>query len=208
MPEQNKTPTPDALAAMVDSIRVFSEDNVTSFDEKEKRLVDNLPAKTYILYKMNDPERDILYRSIRHIWKIMTGEEPEFTSKNQDSINLDGVYWMLPGGVLLSGFNHFQTAKNNKLLVCSMLDINTMVFEKLLASEKVEEVISLILARGGVRVLIDREKSEVVMQTNESSWPWVKQKLERMYHKHKIAKILDLSKPYEGWTSGVTLNIS
>lgn len=208
MPEQYQTPVPDAIAAMVDSIRIFSEDNETAFDKNEKRLVDNLPSKTYILNKMSDAELDVLYRSIRHLWKSMTGGEPEFATKNNDAVNLDGVYWMLPGGVLLSGFNHFQTAKNNKLLVCSMLDINPLVFEKMLASGNVEEVISLILARGGVRVLINRNKSEVIMQTNESSWPMVKNKIEKMYHKNKFVKILDLSQPYKGWESGVTLVIS
>ena len=73
MPEQYQTPVPDAIAAMVDSIRIFSEDNETAFDKNEKRLVDNLPSKTYILNKMSDAELDVLYRSIRHLWKSMTG---------------------------------------------------------------------------------------------------------------------------------------
>jgi hypothetical protein len=207
MPHPNKAPDIEALVAMVDSIRIFSEDNGDLLSDSENKLVENMPSKNYILYKMNDAERDVLYRSVRHIWQKITGKDPEFESTNQDAVNLDGVYWMLPGGVIISGFNHFQTAKENKLLICSLLNINTMVFEKLLASGNPNEIISLILARGGVRTLINREKSEVVMQTNESSWPWVKQKLEKMYHKNKTAKVVDLSRPYQGWQSGVTIKI-
>jgi len=157
---------------------------------------------------MDDSQRDVLYRSVRHIWKGMTGNEPEFASEHSDSKDLDGSYWMMPGGVLITGFNHFQAAKENRILVCSILNINPLVFEKLLASGDTGEVINLIIARGGVRTLISREKSEVVMQTSEASWPWVKDKLEKMYHKNKIAKVLDLSKPYDGWTSGVTIRVS
>lgn len=205
---EQDTPSPEVLAVMVDSIRVFNEDNENDFNGSEKRLIGSLPAKSYILFKMGQPEMDVLYRSIRHLWKAMTGGNPEFKSENQDDKHLNGAYWMMPGGILLSGFNHFQTAKTNKLLVCSLLNINPLVFEKTLASGDRNEIISLILARGGVRALIDRDKSEVVMQTNEASWPWVKNKLEKMYHKNKIVKILDLSQPYEGWTSGVLIKIS
>lgn len=205
MPIHNMTPAPEVLVAMVDSILIFNEDHGESFDDADKRLIENLPSKNYILREMNDAQMDILYRSMRHLWQKMTGKDPEFESSNPDAVNIDGSYWMMPGGVLLAGFNHFQAAKENKLLICSILDINTFVFEKMLASGDTGDIISLILARGGVRVLINREKNEVVMQTSESSWPWVKNKLERMYHKSKIAKVIDLSRPYEGWTSGVTI---
>jgi len=202
------TPSPDAIAAMVDSIRVFDVDNENAFNKSEKKLVQSLPSKTFILFKMGQPELDLLYRSVKHLWNGMTGGDPEFKSENDEDAHLDGAYWMLPGGVLLSGFNHFQTAKSNKLLICSMLNINPLIFEKILASGDRNDIISLVLARGGVRTLISRKNSEVVMQTNESSWPWVKNKLERMYHKNKIAKILDLSKHYDGWTSGILIRIS
>lgn len=208
MPKPNKAPAPEALVAMIDSIRVFYADHEEAFSIPEKRLIDSLPSRNRVIHDMDETQRDVLYRSVRHIWTGMTGKDPEFESENQDAKDLDGVYWMMPGGVLLSGFNHFQTAKENRILVCSILNINPLVFEKLLASGDTGEVINLVISRGGVRTLINRAKSEVVMQTSESSWPWVKEKLERMYHKNKIAKVIDLSKPYDGWSSGVTIRVS
>lgn len=204
----NDAPNPEALAAMIDSIKIFTEDHDQSLSPSEKKIVDNFPSKRRVLDDMDDAQRNILYRSVRHIWKTMTGREPEFESVNKDAAHLNGAYWMMPGGILLSGFNHFQIAKENKFLVCSLLNINPLVFEKMLATGDTGDVIMLILARGGVRTLINRDKQEVVMQTNEESWPWAKEKLEKMYHLDKVVKIIDLSQPYEGWKSGVTIRFN
>jgi len=204
----NKSPEPEMISAMIDSIKVYYADHEDTFSSSEKRIIENFPSKSRILNDMDNAQRDVVYRSVKHFWKQITGQEPDFALDNRDAVNLDGSYWMMPGGVLLAGFNHFQAAKENRILVCSILNINPLVFEKLLASGDTGEVINLIIARGGVRTLINREKNEVVMQTSEASWPWVKDKLERMYHKNKIAKVVDLSKPYEGWTSGVTIRIA
>ena len=203
----NDTPCPEALAAMVDAIRVFRSDHSESFGPDEARLVDALPSRSRVIHDIDDPQRDALYHSVRHMWEGMSGGEPEFESRNTDAADLDGAYWLMPGGILLAGYNHFQAAKDNRILVCSLLDINPLVFEQLLASGGVEEIVGLILARGGVRALINRERGEVVMQTGEESWPWVKDKLERMWHKHKLAKVVDLSRPYEGWKSGVAVRV-
>ena len=204
----NKAPEPEVLVAMIDSIKIFYIDHESAFSVSEKRLITSLPAKSRILNDMDESQMDVLYRSVRHIWQSMVGKDPEFESENKDATDLNGSYWMMPGGILLHGYNHFQAAKENKLLVCSLLDINPLVFEKLIASCNTGDIISLILARGGVRTFISRERSEVVMQTNESSWTWVKNKLEKMYHKNKIAKVVDLSRPYEGWISGVTIRVT
>lgn len=208
MPNPNKAPYPDALASMVDAIKVFYADHPQEFDAKDKKLIDSLATRTRIVEDMSDADRDVMYRGVKHLWVKMTGGNPEFESGGGDAKHLNGAYWMLPGGALLAGFNHFQAAKENKFLICSMLDINPIVFEKLLSAGDPHEVIGLVLARGGVRTLIDRANHKVVMQTNEESFPWVKGKLEKMYHKNKFIKIVDLSKPYVGWESGVLMQVN
>jgi hypothetical protein len=204
----NKTPSAETVAAMADSIRIFHQDNKDTFSSEEKKIVENLPSKTYIINEMSQAQLDLLYRSIKHLWMTASGENPDLSISNDDAINLDGVYWMLPGGILISGYNHFTAAKNHKAMICSLLDINPIVFEQMLSRQNTSDVIALIVTRGGIRTLIDRQKSEVIMQTNEESWPWVKEKLEKMYHKNKIAKVIDLSVPYIGWESGVTIRIN
>ena len=207
MANGNKVPSAEVISAMADSIRIFYQDHKEEFSPSEKRIVESLPAKTYILNEMDQSQVNVLYRSIKHLWVKISGEEPNLSSSNDDAQNLDGVYWFLPGGVLISGYNHFTAAKDHKAIVCAILDINPIVFEQMLSRQNSDDVISLLVTRGGVRTLINRDKSEVVMQTNEESWLWVKDKLEKMYHKNKIAKVVDISLPYEGWTSGVTIRI-
>ena len=201
------TPSPESLAAMIESIRLHYDDHEEAFGAAEQKLVDSLPVRNYVINEMNDAQRGVLFRNIRHLWVGITGKEPDATQGSAEAHNLNGSYWMLPGGVLVSGFNHFQAAKDNRLMICALLDINPIVFEKMVGAGNPHDVISLILARGGVRVIIDRDSSTVTMQTNEDSWLWVKDKLERMWHKNKIAKVLDLSKSYEGWESGVTIRV-
>jgi len=202
-----ETPSPEVMASLIESIKIHYVDHKDMFDKSDSKLVENLPSRNFVINEMDEPKMDLLFRSVRHLWKRMTGKEPDMSIDNQDAKFLDGVYWLLPGEVIVSGFNHFQTAKENKMLLCSLLDINPLVFERLLVSGDVHEVIGLIISRGGVRVLVDRGEHSVVMQTSEASWPWVKSKLEKMYHKIKKAKIVDLSKPYNGWTSGVTIDV-
>ena len=202
-----ETPSPEVMASLVESIKIHYVDHKDSFDKADSKLAENLPSRNFIENEMDSPQMDLLFRSVRHLWKRMTGKEPNMSVDNKDATLLDGVYWLLPGEVIVSGFNHFQTAKENKMLFCSLLDINPLVFERMLVSGDVQEVIGLIISRGGVRVLVDRNEHSVMMQTSESSWIWVKSKLEKMYHKHKKAKIVDLSKPYNGWTSGVTIDV-
>jgi hypothetical protein len=202
-----ETPSPEVLASMIESIKIHYEDHSSSFDTSDTKIVSALPSRNFVLNEMDDAKRDILYRSVRHLWKRMTGKDPNLSVGSNDAHNLNGAYWLLPGGIIVSGFNHFQTIKENKLLFCSLLDINPIVFERMLVSGDVHEIIGLVISRGGVRMLVDRSKQSVIMQTTEASWPWVKSKLEKMYHKHKRAKVLDLSKPYEGWVSGVTIDV-
>jgi len=202
-----ETPSPEVISSLVESIKIHQVDHPDLFDKSDLKLVSGLPSRNFIMNEMSSHQMDILFRSVRHLWKRITGKDPNLSNDNKDATLLDGVYWLLPGGIIISGFNHFQTAKENKLLICSLLDINPLVFERMLASGNIHEVIGLIISRGGVRVLVDRSEHSVIMQTSEASWPWVKAKLEKMYHKHKKAKVVDLSKPYNGWTSGVTIDV-
>lgn len=203
----NKTPPAAAMAAMAESIRIYYRDHADAFSPDEKRVIENLPSRGYIANEMDQPQLDVLNNSIRHIWKAISGGEPELEMSNPDAENLDGAYWFLPGDAMVSGYNHFTAAKDHKAMICAILDINPLVFEQMLSKQDHEAVIALLVARGGVRMLVDRAESRVAMQTNEESWLWAKGKIERMYHKDKIVKIIDLSQPYEGWQSGVTLRI-
>jgi len=196
------------LATFADSLRLYRHDNGDSLDKETLRLIDNLPSRQAILTTMDDVELSLLQRAVGHIWRKVTGKSIQTMdlSANPSSRMLEGCYWMLPGGVMLHGLNHFSAAKDHRDIICSILGINPFVFEHKLASDP-EGLVGLVVSSGGVRVLVDKTKSSVYMQVNEKSWPWARDKAQRMYHKNKVVKILDLSQPYLGWESGVPVII-
>jgi hypothetical protein len=55
---------------------------------------------------------------------------------------------------------------------------------------------------------VDKDHSIVICQTNEDSFPWVRNKLMKMYHQTKVVKIIDLKSKYEGWKSGINMVIN
>jgi len=198
---------PEELAAYVDAIRLHSSDGA---DQETVTKIGRLPARQYILRQMSPTELSILFENVMDIWKTITGEtlpQNPGTSAPQSAKDVDGSFWMLPGGVMLKGFNHFSTAIRHKNMLCNLLDINPFIFEEKMHRNP-SELIRMIIQHGGIRLHIDRAASRVIAQTNEESWPTVLQKFQKMYHKHKVARVLDPTRPYKGWKSGVPIIVN
>lgn len=200
----------DELASFVDVIRLYRDDHARELSSELRRVVDNLPSGYIIKKEMNYSDLRILSKTIGYLWKEITGERlidvERLVKYDVEAQYLEGCYWLLPGEILVSGFNHFDAAKKHKSTICSLLDINPMLFEKALASRP-DGVIKMILKHNGVRVLIRRDASTVFMQSSESGWPLARDKLKKMSHKKKMLRVLDDSKPYKGWDSGVLIII-
>jgi hypothetical protein len=204
--DKHESVSPDILASYIESLCLHRGQHRDSMSKEILRLIDNLPPRSYVINKMDHIERDLLMQTVGHIWKKITGNSIRSVDTKMattDSGRLDGTYWMVPGGILVRGFNHFSAAKNHRDLLCSMLDINGFVFEAKVLEKDPHGLINLILSHGGIRVAVDRSKSAVYMQTTEGSWPWARDKLRKMYHKHKVARVIDRREPYKGWKSGV-----
>lgn len=200
----------DELANIVDILRLYRRDNPHELNKQSKEMIDNLPSKYMVRKEMNRYELKMLYKTLGHLWKQVTGERLSDMERpvrpNQEAQHLDGCYWLLPGEILVSGFNHYDAAKKHKGAICRLLNINPIIFEKALASEP-HRVIETVLKNHGVRVVVDRDNSSVFMQCSERSWPTARNKLRKMYHKKKVLRVLDKSKPFESWDSGVPLLI-
>jgi len=199
--------TPDSrgdLVVLVDSLKLYLRQHGDILPEDLSGAIERLPSRPYILSVSSDTEVEILTDTVSKLWLRISGNKTEDvdTSNEFNREFLDGNYWLLPGEILVHGFNHFTSAKRNKLMFCSVLGINAMVFEKKL-HEPPERLLELVLANGGVRAFVDRDKGLAVFQTNERSWPWVRRKLHKLALKRKVARVLDPRKPYEGWSSGV-----
>jgi hypothetical protein len=204
-----KVPEAEELAALADSIRLWSHDRGSEMPKPLLKMVNNLPSRYQILQVLGDTDRQILYQTVGHIWRKLTGQKLSDISDRRDTSSvekLSGCYWMLPGGVMLHGLNHYSAAKRHRGAICAILRINPLVYEQKL-NQGANEVIGMIVGRGGVRMLVDRAKDKVFVQTSERSWPWARNKVSKMYHGEKVVKVLDLSKPYRGWTTGVPIVI-
>jgi len=198
------------LVHLINSILVYYNDNKDTIDKELKKSIESLPSEYIIQNKMFEREAMLLYKIIRDIWKKITGQDLNDVRLEQNEDNkeiLSGNYWMLPGAIMLGGYNHFSIIKKHKGMFCSVLGINPWIVEKLIASDP-NKLIFYILSNGGIRINVDKDNSTIMCQTNESSFPWVRNKLIKMYYQTKIAKIIDLNASYKGWESGINMVIN
>jgi len=199
---------PEDIASYVDAIKLAAREDNLSKEALVK--ISRLPARSYILKKMSPTELSILFENVSDLWKIITGEKlpvQEGIDSPKEAKDVDGNFWLLPGGVMIKGFNHFSTAVRHKNMLCNLLDINPFIFEEKMHRNP-SELVRMIIYHGGIRMNIDREASKVIAQTNEESWPTLLSKFQKMYHKHKVARVLDPAAPYKGWKSGVPIIVN
>jgi hypothetical protein len=203
------------LAHLIDAIKMYYRDHSSSVDKEMKKSIESLPSKYIIDNEMSVSEFEMYYKIVRDLWKKLVNqdlnnvdvdESVTLEDRNLEKELLDGNYWMLPGSIIFGGFNHFSIAKKHKGVFCSVLGLDGWMYEKLIVSDP-NKLIFYILSNGGVRINVDKENSTVVCQTNEDSFSWVRNKLLKMYHKIKVAKVIDLKVPYRGWKSGINLVI-
>jgi hypothetical protein len=198
------------LIHLVNSILLYYNDHKDETDRELKKSIESLPSEYVVANKMSDVEIHMLYGIVRDIWKKITSQDLNDVQLNQADNGkriLSGNYWKLTGSILLAGYNHFSIAKKHKGVFCSVLGLNPWTVEKLIASDP-NKLIFYILSNGGIRINVDADNSTVICQTNESSFPWVRNKLMKMYHQTKVAKIVDLKATYEGWKSGINMVIN
>lgn len=200
---------PEQLATLAESIALHVADLGTDVSKDVVKAVESLPSRFFITRKMSKTEIGWLRDKLRQLWKSLTGKDISDYSTlpaPRSAVEYEGNFWLLPGGIAVHAYNHFTAAKKHKAVICSLLDINAFVFERKL-SEPPMNLIAYLLEKGAARVNIDRENSQVIAQCSEGAWPWVREKLRRMVHKKKVAKVLDPTKRYDGWKSGVPIRI-
>lgn len=191
------------LASFSEALALHRIEKASSLDEDVSEAILNFPSRHQIL-AMSAIELDIFQDTLSFCWKRVTGSKlpnPNDIARS-DRDFLDGCYWLIPGGIMLPGINHYASAKKNKGLLCSILNLNPLVFEQYLAGSP-NEIVRYLIQNGAARTVVNRAGNSVFCQASEKSWPWVMEKMTKMYHKTKVAKILDPTKPFTGWKSGV-----
>lgn len=199
----------EELILLVNAILLHKIEKRDAIPPEILKQINNLPSMYIIENKITTTEANILYDVVRDIWKKLSGQDIkniDLKNLDKDIDILDGNYWMLPGEFMLGGFNHFSIAKKYRGMFSSMLGINPFIFERLMGQNP-QELIGHIICHGGIRMNIDKSKNKVICQTSEASWPWTRNKLMKMFHKNKTAKVIDFKVPYRGWESGINIVI-
>jgi len=206
-PPADPGPSPDYLTALTDTLRLHASNGNAS--SALKRTIALLPSQ-YNLHQMGRVERDLTLQTVRKIWKQVTSSDiPEEleAAAPQANKDLDGNFWLLPGGILVRGYNHFTAAKKHKGMFCNLLGINAFVFEHKMASDP-DRFIGMLLENGAVRAHVDREGKRAIFQCTSQSWPVARNKMSRMLHANRIIKVVDPSRPYHGWKSGIPVLVN
>lgn len=196
----------EALALQVKVLKMHLKDN-PKLDKSLADLIMRMPSPRQIRQDFSAKECDVLYETVAYLWKKMTGKNlvPEKDIQKAPE-TLQGNYWILPKGILLHGVNHYSIAKHNENLICSLLDIGGWTFQEYL-SECPNRLIWLLIKHGGVRMFISKDRRLYTQMSSEAYSKFGKSKVKKYDFKYKIAKIIDLRAPYNGWKSGIPIKM-
>lgn len=197
-------PSVDDIAAYVESLKLCLAENGIK-DEEIKKLVQNLPSPQNVLKRLSNQEIKVLFQTVGYLWKKVTGHDMISDSKIEDKKEmLFGNYWIIQKGILVEGQNHFTIVKQNMELFRILLGINAFALHEKIGSPP-NELIKLIINHGGVRVFVDKNRKGFFQMSDETYAKWGKHKVKKYDLNKKIVKVVDISKPYRGWYSGITV---
>jgi hypothetical protein len=197
-------PKPDILAMYVEALKIYLKDFPNQTTDIA-RLINNLPAASKIRKDFSFEECKLLYETIGYLWKKLTGKDIISEAQIQKSpASLMGNYWLLKNGVILHGHNHYTVAKQNMHLICSLLHIHAFAMHQYLASHP-DNIIHLLIKNGAIRVFVNKSRKAYFQMTDKTYGEWGKKRVKRFDFKDKIVKVIDKTKPYEGWKSGITI---
>ena len=202
----DKIPHPDQLAVYVESLKLYLDQNQID-DPTFSHIIKNMPSPKAVRSRFSEEEGKVLFQSIQYVWKEITGQDIiEEEQIIQHPEKLEGNYWMLNNGVLLSGPNHFTIIRDNTHLFCTLLDINPFSMHEQLAS-KPNNIIKTILDHGGMRIFVNKNRIAYFQLTSDTYRKWGISKIRGLDIEEKNVKVIDKSRAYKGWDSGITVRL-
>jgi hypothetical protein len=199
-----KIPDAEELAAYVEALNIHLENGKIK-DPKIEKLVKRLPYPDLIRIRFSEEECRIVFESIGYAWEKITGQDIVEESKIERAPKgLEGNYWMISNGILLEGPNHFTIIKQNMGLFATLLNISTFVLHEKIASPP-DELIKTIIDHGGMRIFVNKDKKMYCQVNPQTYSKWARAKIKKLDFKKKIVKVVDPSRPYKGWTTGITV---
>lgn len=197
-------PSIDDLTVYVSSLTMLLKDGEVK-NEDVKDVIKNFPSPIKIKNSMSYEECRLLFENVRWAWKEITGKDLlDLAVVKPAPETLMGNYWMLSGGMLLHGVNHYTIVKQNLNLFASLLDIDPFVLHEKLSGPP-KEIIKLVIDHGGVRVFINQDKKAFFQMNDEEYGKWGKRKVKHLDFKEKVVKLIALNTNYDGWKSGFVI---
>jgi len=197
-------PSVDDISSYAEALKLHLSDGMIK-DEELCRLIENLPSPTNIRTRLSNEEVKILFQTIGYLWKKITGSDPIQESKMESQPEtLCGNYWMLQKGVLLFGPNHFTIIKQNLELFRSLLGINAFALHEKMSANP-NQLIKLVIDHGAMRIFVNKNRIAYFQLTDETYGKWAKRKIRKYDFHKKIVKVIDKTRPYSGWRSGITI---
>lgn len=201
---EKKIPSAEDIAAYVEALNIYLENDKIK-DKQVATLVKRLPYPDSIRSGFSIEECKLIFQSVNYAWKKITGQDlMQEEQIDRSPKGLEGNYWMMTNGVILSGTNHFTIIKRNLDLFATLLNISTFVLHEKLASPP-DEIIKTVIDHGGMRIFIKVDKTGYFQLSDETYSKWGRNKIKGLDLKEKIIKVIDRQTPYKGWKSGVTI---
>jgi len=197
-------PNVEDMASYTEALKLFKIKGKIS-DPELKKLIDNLPSPQNIRKSLSNNEIKIVFRTVWYLWNKITGFNlVEDTKVEQKKETLEGNYWMLHKGVLITGPNHYTIIKNNLNLFRSLLGIHAFTMHDKLASDP-NDLIKLILDNGGIRIFVNQDRISYFQLSSDTYAKWGKKKILKYEFNKKIVKVIDTNSPYRGWRTGISI---
>ena len=199
-----KIPSAEDIAAYVEALNIYLENDKIK-DKRVATLVKRLPYPDSIRSGFSIEECKLIFQSVNYAWKKITGQDLMIEEQiDRSPKGLEGNYWMMTNGVILSGTNHFTIIKRNLDLFATLLNISTFVLHEKLASPP-DEIIKTIIDHGGMRIFIKVDKTGYFQLSDDTYSKWGRKKIKGLDLKKRIVKVVDRETPYKGWNCGVTI---
>ncbi len=206
--KEKEYPTPIILATYVEALRIYLEET-PNLDPKMTNVIKQLPPPAKIRSEFGNDEANALFETVAWAWEKISGnkilDELKVTEAPE---HMMGNYWMLENGVILGGENHFTIIKNNINLFSILLEINSMAlsFIKDMSTEP-NKAIHKAICNGAIRIFINVKKEAYFQISAKAYRKWGRAKIKKLDYKKKSIKVIDCSKPYLGWDSGITVKL-
>ena len=199
-------PSAEEIASYVDALKIYLRKDKIK-DKSLQKIIKNLPYPYSIRMHFSEEESKLVFESVAYVWKLITGkdlfEETKITNYKQ---GLEGNCWMILNGILMEGPNHFTIVKRNLSLFATLLNISPFVLHQKMASPP-DELIKTIIANGGLRIFGTKDNKLYCQVSDETYSEWAREKIKKLDFKEKIVKVIDVSKPYNGWETGIIVKL-